>query len=67
VQEPPPRRRPNYARDHTWLCWCDKEGLTPAKIRDRWNREHPEATIGKGESGRDLVKKGLLAARRDEE
>jgi len=57
-------RRPCYDRDHTWLRWSN-EGMTPAKIRDRWNREHPEATIGAGESGRDVVKKGLDAARED--
>lgn len=31
------KRRPAYARDHLWLKWQEAEGLTPAKIRDRWN------------------------------
>lgn len=35
ADEPP--RRPAYGRDHLWLKWREEEGLTPAKIRDRWN------------------------------
>ena len=55
------KQRPCYDRDHQWLEWC-QEGLTPAKIRDRWNKENPDQSIAKGEHGRDVVKKGLKAA-----
>jgi hypothetical protein len=58
-------RRPCYDRDHTWRRWADDEGLKPAGIRDRWNRENPEAMISKGQAGCDVVKKRLAAARRD--
>jgi len=63
---PPPKtgKRPCYDRDHAWLGW-DDAGMTPAKIRDRWNREHPEAQVGKGQAGRDVVKKGIQAARKE--
>jgi hypothetical protein len=37
-----PRHRPCYARDHLWLRWHLEEGLGPAKIRDKWNREYRE-------------------------
>jgi hypothetical protein len=66
------RFRPTRARNLLWLRWRTEEGLTPAKIRDRWN-SMPDAQrrelspqspnkIGKGEPGRDLVKKCLRAA-----
>jgi hypothetical protein len=64
---PPANRRPCYDRDHTWLRWKDDEKMGDAAIRDRWNRENPAAKIPKGEGGRDVVKKGLTAARRDKE
>ena len=65
--------RPTYLRDHAWLNWANAEKLGPASIRDRWNdlpeeeRERicPRAPsrIGKGEAGRDVVKKGLANAK----
>jgi hypothetical protein len=65
--------RPTYLRDHAWLNWANAEKLGPASIRDRWNglpqeeRERicPSAPgpIGKGEAGRDVVKKGLANAK----
>jgi hypothetical protein len=64
-----PAKRSCYERDHTFLKWRT-EGLTPAKIRDRWNREHadrPEDQIGQGEQGSDIVKKGIKTARREEQ
>lgn len=30
------KKRPAFQRDHLWLKWST-EGLTPAKIRNRWN------------------------------
>jgi hypothetical protein len=54
-------RRPCYDRDHIWLGWADA-GMTPAKIRDKWNKEHPQETVGSGEPGRDTVRKGLKRA-----
>jgi hypothetical protein len=62
-----PARRPCYERDHLWLQWED-EGLSPAKNRDRWNREyqqHGGATIGERRSGRDVVKEALKKARQE--
>src|SRR5262249_841 len=35
-------RRPCNQGDHLWLEWHEKQGLGPAKIRDRWNREYRE-------------------------
>lgn len=65
------RRRPTYERDHLWLSWYEVEGSdtfhSPAKIRDRWNREHPDEAIAGGAQGRDLVKKGILLAQREQE
>lgn len=57
-------KRPCYVRDHLFLCWKN-EGMTPAVIRDRWNDEHPSEPVGKGEAGRDVVKKGIDSALRD--
>jgi hypothetical protein len=62
----PQSRRPRYDRDHLWLKWASEEGLKPAAIRDRWNREHRQhggERIGSGRSGIDVVKKGLAKAR----
>jgi hypothetical protein len=56
-------RRPCYDRDHTWLRWHEEEGMGPAAIRDRWNKEHPKERIAKGEGGRDLIEKALRKAR----
>ena len=62
-------RRPCYERDHLFLKWNEAEDSptfhSPAKIRDKWNREHPNDQIGDGRSGSDVVRKGLQAARRD--
>ena len=67
------QKRPAYIRDHTWLSWSLKDGSTPAKIRDRWNQLSdterqkicPTAyyKIGKGNSGREVVKKALERAK----
>ena len=59
------KHRPCFERDRQFLKWS-REGLTPAKIRDRWNREHPDEHIGDGAPGREIVKKGIAAALRDE-
>ena len=32
------KSRPAYKRDHRWLEWHEKDGLGPAKIRDKWDR-----------------------------
>ena len=56
-------KRRCYHRDHIWLRWAEDEGMTPAPIRDRWNREHPTDKIGPKDSGREVVKKGLDKAR----
>jgi len=62
-------QRPCYERDHTFLAWYNEVDASTyhsyARIRDRWNREHPKDPIGDGQHGRDLVKKGLKAAERD--
>jgi hypothetical protein len=69
------RERPTYLRDHVWLGWAESEDLGPARIRDRWNNMAEEermeicprapGRIGKGEPGRDVVKKGLANARQE--
>jgi hypothetical protein len=50
-------RRPAYERDHLWLRWKDEEGMTPAKIRDRWNTTNPRARVS-----REVVTEGLKKA-----
>lgn len=57
--------RPCYIRDRIWLVWAEIEGLTPAKIRDRWNAQYPGKEVGAGTSGYEVVKKGLRAAKRE--
>jgi hypothetical protein len=60
------RRRPCYDRDHLWLQWSEHDNLKPAAIRNRWNEEyqkHGGQPIGKGRSGREVVKEGLRKAR----
>lgn len=52
-------RRPCYDRDQTFLSW-KRQGTTPAAIRDRWNKEHPDKPISI-----ETVKKGIKAAERD--
>jgi hypothetical protein len=54
----PPRR--HSERDATFLKWKE-EGLTPAQIRDKWNRENPAARISVANvsSGRETVKKAI--------
>ena len=59
-------KRGCYDRDHTWLRWRVQNGMTPAEIRDCWNKEHPDKRIGSGKSGIDLVKKGIKRAKADE-
>jgi hypothetical protein len=73
------RRRPCYDRDHQFLRW-KKEGLTPAKIRDKWDslREKERKgispasydcvggpTIGEKKSGRAVVVQGLKKAQKE--
>jgi hypothetical protein len=53
-------KRPCQDRDRTFLRW-QREGKTAAKIRDCWNDEHPRNPVTL-----EVVKKGLAAARRDE-
>ena len=67
--------RPAHERDHLWLRWREEDGLTPAKIRDRWDsmtdedREAvcPDACERVGDAsmkaGREVVVKGLKKAR----
>jgi hypothetical protein len=55
-------KRPCYSRDHTWLAWSE-QGMRPATIRDRWNRDHPAEKIGSGASGYQVVKTALRKAR----
>ena len=69
------KERPTYLRNHAWLGWAESEDLGPARIRDRWNNMTQEersgicprapGRIGKGEPGRDVVKKGLANARQE--
>jgi hypothetical protein len=58
-----------YDRDHTWLAWYeDKNAETwhsPAKIRDRWNRENKDSQIADATNGCDLVDKGIKKAREE--
>jgi hypothetical protein len=73
------RIRPAYKRDHCWLKWAD-EGLTPAKIRDRWNALSDEGRKGicgeawgriggsspaQKKAGYEVVKGGLKKAKRE--
>ena len=67
------QRRPCYERDRLWLQWKAEREWGPAKVRDEWNRMTQEErkaccpacanAIGKGEDGRDVVKKALLRAK----
>jgi hypothetical protein len=52
--------RKNAIRDATFLEW-EAQGMTPAKIRDRWNLENPHDVISleNANSGRDTVKKAI--------
>ena len=36
-----------------------QDNLTPAKIRDRWNQEHPEDVLSTGQKGSAVVKQGI--------
>jgi hypothetical protein len=53
------------ARNQIFLRWEEEEGLTTPAIRDRWNKEYPQAPVGEGRHGYDVVRKGLIAARKD--
>jgi hypothetical protein len=52
--------RKNAIRDATFLEW-EAQGMTPAKIRDRWNLKNPHDVISleNASSGRDTVKKAI--------
>jgi hypothetical protein len=56
---PKTRQRRCYQRDHTFLKWHD-DGLKPAEIRQRWNREHPHQQVS-----RESVVTGLKTARKE--
>ena len=47
-------------RNYQWWTW-EQEGMKPAQIRDRWNRDHADEAIGMKERGRDIVRKALKA------
>jgi hypothetical protein len=56
--------RPCYDRDHLWLRWSE-EGMRPAAIRNRWNKEYAQyggEKIGTGRPGYGVVKQGLMRA-----
>ncbi len=64
--------RTNYDRDHVWLKW-KTEGLTDAKIRDKWKLltddersalapRTPDSLIGSKQNDADLVKKAVKRA-----
>ena len=78
-QQATQHRRPAYGRDHKWLEWKEKEGMTPATIRDRWNKMsdderrricpqkwQPIESENGREGTRDLVEKALRKARKDQ-
>ncbi len=48
-------------RDATFLRWREQDGLTPAQIRDRWNRDYPDFSVSivNASSGRETVKSAL--------
>jgi hypothetical protein len=56
---PKTKQRRCYQRDHTFLKWHD-DGLKPAEIRQRWNREHPHQQVS-----RESVVTGLKTAREE--
>jgi hypothetical protein len=61
------RRYRHYERDHLWLDWAN-QGMTPAQIRDRWNREYRQyggRPIGEKRRGYDVVKKALKKAQEE--
>lgn len=70
----PDGRRPAYGRDHLFLAWS-AEGMTPARIRDRWNALPDDERkrvcsaswqrVGKGEPGRNVVKQAVLKAKNE--
>ncbi len=52
----------NSYRDSQWYDWKHVEGMTDAKIRDRWNAANPLQTISDAatkKAGRELVKKAI--------
>jgi len=56
----PKSTRPNADRDATFFTWR-AEGMTYGAIRDRWNREHPDRSVGTGRGGTDVAKKAIAA------
>lgn len=50
-------------RNDIWRAWYYTQDEatyhSPANIRDKWNTDYPERRIGGGNSGRDLVNKGI--------
>ncbi len=57
-----------YERDHTFLRWREEEGMKPAGIRDRWNKENPndKVNLDTKDNGRSTVKNGLKQARAEQ-
>jgi hypothetical protein len=68
---PPGITRRMAARDHLWLAWYETTGTdtfhSPARIRDKWNRENQSSKIDDGDKGRDLVEKSIEKARGERE
>lgn len=68
-------RRPCYDRDHEWLRWNEADGLTCAKIRDKWNGlteqqriticDSASSTIANGPPGYAVVKTAIRTARKE--
>ncbi len=54
----------NAERNWQWYCWSE-EGMSPAKIRDRWNKDNSTEQISPGKGGCDNVKKTLTRIRKD--
>jgi hypothetical protein len=65
IENNPPS--PTADRNETFLAWYEDQGSethrSPARIRDRWNSEHPKLRV----ASRDVVKKAIAAARKRRE
>ncbi len=78
----PRRKSQAFRRDQLWLRWHEKEGLTPAAIRDRWDglsdekrkricaahwRKIGGSSSERKKAGRESVKTGLTKAKKERE
>jgi hypothetical protein len=69
TEKPISRRRRRAMRDALWLQWYEDETSetcgSPAAIRDRWNREHPEdpVNLDTNEQGRDTIWRAIKRAK----